>query len=188
MHHFVSFILRFAYAAAFGYILLFHSEDIIYYLPMLLGGLLMLECIGQLLELFLLKVKTHVGGGFFVIPVVVLLYALFLIFQGKLTNIGEAATIREIFNPSAGFSNLTLEMQITGVCLLVFILSEIVISIAFFKPLYQPKKFAEEKARQQEYERATKAERVRMEEELRGTLGGPSAQPAQPTPTTNTEK
>lgn len=171
MHHFISFLMRFAYAAAFGYILLFHSEDIIIYIPLLLGGLLMLECVGQLLELFLLKVKTHVHNGFFVIPLVVLAYALFLIFQNKLDNISDQATIRELFNPTGGFSNLTLEMQIAGVCLLGFILSEIIISVAFFKPLYQPKKFAEEKAKQQEAQRAIEAERARQaaEQQNHGT-------------------
>lgn len=183
MHHFISFILRFAYAAAFGYILLFHAEDIIYYIPLLLGGLLMLETVGQMLELFLLKMKTKVHGGFFVVPIAVLLYALFLIFQSKLNNIGENATIREIFNPSAGFSNLTLEMEIAGFCLIAFIINEIVISVAFFKPLYQPKKFAEEKAKQQEAERILEAERARQAEEAannerKGTQS-PESQPIQ---------
>ena len=164
MHHFISFILRFAYAAAFGYILLFHSEDIIHYIPLLLGGLLMLEVVGQMLELLILKLKTKVNNYFFVTPACVLVYALFLIFQSKL-DIDPNVTIREIFNPTGGWSNLKWEMQIAGFCLLAFIVSEIVISIAYFKPLYQPKKFAEEKALQEEAMKALEAERSRQAEE-----------------------
>lgn len=168
MHHFISFILRFAYAAAFGYILFFHSEDIIHYIPLLLGGLLMLETVGQMLELFLLKLKTRVNGYFFVVPLCVLLYALFLIFQNKL-EIDPNVTIREIFNPTAGLSNLKIEMQLAGFCLLAFIISEIVISITFFKPLYRPKKFAEEKAKLEEAQRILDAERTRQNTESGNT-------------------
>lgn len=161
MHHFISFLLRIAYAAAFGYILTFHAEDIINYIPQLLGGLLMLETVGQLLELFLLKLKTSVRGYYFIVPLCVLVYALFLIFHSKL-GIDVNASVREIFNPEAGFSKLTLEMQMAGLCLGAFFLSEIVISIAFFKPLYRPAKFAEEKAKQEEAQRALEAERARQ--------------------------
>lgn len=164
MHHFISFILRIAYAAAFGYILTFHTEDIIYYIPQLLGGLLMLETVGQLLELFLLKIKTTVSGYFFIIPTITLLYALFLIFNSKLV-FDPNTSIREIFNPAVGFSKLTMEMEIAGFCLLAFIISEVVISIAFFKPIYRPEKFAEEKAKQAEAQRALDAERARQAEE-----------------------
>lgn len=48
--------------------------------------------------------------------------------------------------------------------LLAFILSEIIISISFFKPIYQPKKFAEEKAQQCEAQRAAEAEQARIAE------------------------
>lgn len=163
MHHFISFLLRIAYAAAFGYILTFHAEDIINYIPQLLGGLLMLETIGQMLELFLLKLKTKVNYGFFIVPLLVLLYALFLIFHQKL-GIDENASLREIFQPSAGFSKLTIEMRLAGACLVAFFISEIVISIAFFMPLYRPEKFAEKKAKQEEAKRALEAEQARMAE------------------------
>lgn len=161
MHHFVSFILRIAYAAAFGYILTFHAEDIVFYIPQLLGGLLMLETVGQLVELFLLKMKTNVRGYFFIVPLFVLVYALFLIFHSKLV-IAPDTSIREIFDPAVGISKLTIEMSLVGFCLIAFVLSEVVISIAFFKPLYQPKKFAEEKAKQLEAQRALDAERARQ--------------------------
>lgn len=175
MHHFISFILRIAYAAGFGYILLFHAEDIIRYLPQLLGGLLMLETVGQLLELFLLKVKTKVSGYYFIVPLCVLVYALFLIFHSKLA-IDDNTSIRELFRPQAGFSTLSIEMTISGACFIAFILSEIVISIAYFKPLYQPKKFAEEKAKQEEAQRALEAERQRQVEAAK--LAGVGTKPA----------
>lgn len=161
MHHVISFFLRFAYAGAFGYILLWHTEDIIRYIPQLLGGLLMLESVAQLLELFYLKAKTLVNPMYFIAPSAVLLFGLILIF-GCSMNIDPNAAIREVFTPTAGWSWLTLWMKMGGFCCLVFIISEIVISIAFFKPLYQPAKFAEEKAQQREAQRALEAEQARM--------------------------
>lgn len=151
MHHTISFLLRIAYAAGFGYILLFHPEDILNYIPQLLGGLLMLECIAQFLELLFLKAKTTVSGAYFIVPTVILLYSLFLIF-GCQMNLDENTRIRELFHPSNGMSYLSLELMLGGLCFIGFTISEIVISIAFFKPLYQPKKFEEERrlAEQQE--------------------------------------
>lgn len=163
MHHIISFILRFAYAGAFGYILLWHTEDIIRYIPQLLGGLLMLESVAQLLELFYLKAKTLVNPLYFIAPSAVLLFGLILIFFCSM-NIDPNAAIREVFSPTAGWSWLTLWMKMGGFCCLIFIISEIVISIAFFKPLYQPAKFAEEKAQQREAQRALEAEQARMAE------------------------
>lgn len=147
MHHAISFLLRIAYAACFGFILVWHTDDIIKYIPQLLGGLLMLECVAQLLELFFLKAKTTVSNGFFVVPAIILLYGLFLIFCCSIEIDGNAP-IREIFSPTAGMSWLTLEMQTGGICCLGFILSEIVISVAFFKALYRPEAFAEQKRQQ----------------------------------------
>lgn len=163
MHHVISFLLRIAYAACFGFILVFHTDDIIKYIPQLLGGLLMLECVAQLLELFYLKAKTTVNSLFFVAPGVILIYGLFLIFACHL-NIDPNAAIREVFTPTAGWSWLTLWMKMGGICCMAFIISEIVISIAFFKPLYRPEKFAEEKAKQKEAQRALEAEQVRVAE------------------------
>lgn len=164
MHHIISFILRIAYATCFGYILMLHTDDIINYIPQLLGGLLMLECIAQLLELFYLKAKTEVDSLFFVVPVSVLLYGLFLIFGCSL-RIDPNAAIREVFTPTAGWSLLTMWMQIGGFCCLAFVISEIVISIVFFKPIYRPAKFAEEKAKQKEAQKAIEAEQERLRKE-----------------------
>ncbi len=163
MHHIISFILRIAYAACFGYILMLHTDDIINYIPQLLGGLLMLECVAQLLELIYLKAKTEVNVLFFIIPVSVLLYGLFLIF-GCTLKIDPNAAVREVFMPTAGWSWLTLWMQIGGFCCMAFVISEIIISIVFFKPIYRPAKFAEEKAQQKEAQKALEAERARIEE------------------------
>lgn len=163
MHHIISFILRFAYAGAFGFILVWHTEDIIRYIPQLLGGLLMLESVAQLLELFYLKAKTTVNPLFFITPVAVLVYGLVLIFFCHM-DIDPNAAIREVFTPTAGWSWLTLWMKLGGFCCLAFIISELVISIAFFKPLYRPAKFAEEKAQQKEAQRALEAEQARIAE------------------------
>lgn len=163
MHHIISFILRFAYAGAFGFILVWHTEDIIRYIPQLLGGLLMLESVAQLLELFYLKAKTTVNPLFFITPIAVLVYGLVLIFFCHM-NIDPNAAIREVFTPTAGWSWLTLWMKLGGFCCLAFIISELVISIAFFKPLYRPAKFAEEKAQQKEAQRALEAEQARIAE------------------------
>ncbi len=162
MHHIISFILRIAYAACFGYILMLHTDDIINYIPQLLGGLLMLECVAQLLELFYLKAKTEVNTLFFIVPVTILVYGLFLIFGCSL-HVDPNAAIREVFSPSAGWSMLTMWMKIGGFCCMAFVISEIVISIAFFKPIYRPAKFAEEMAQKKEALKALEAERARME-------------------------
>ena len=123
----------------------------------------MLECIAQLLELFYLKAKTEVNTLFFIVPVAVLIYGLFLIFGCSL-SVDPNAAIREVFNPSAGWSLLTMWMKIGGFCCVAFVISEIVISIAFFKPIYRPAKFAEEMAQKKEAQKALEAERARMEE------------------------
>ena len=163
MHHLISFLLRIAYAAAFGFILLFHTDDIINYIPQLLGGLLMLECIAQLLELFYLQAKTVVNVLYYIVPVSILLYGLFLIFGCRL-DVDPNAAIREVFTPTAGWSWLTLWMKVGGICCFAFIISEIVISIVFFKPIFRPAKFAEEKAQQKEAMKALEAERARQAE------------------------
>lgn len=161
MHHVISFLLRIAYAAAFGFILVWHTEDIFKYIPQLLGGLLMLECVAQLLELFYLKTKTQVASGFFIVPCLILLYGLCLIFFCSI-DIDANARVQEIFAPSAGMSWLTLEMQTGGVCCLAFIISEIVTSIVFFKPLYRPEAFAEERRKQKEAQKALEEQQARL--------------------------
>ena len=153
MHHFISIILSIAYAIAFGYILLFRTEQILHYIPQLLGGLLMLECVAQLLELFYLKVKTTVNWGFLITPAIILGYGLFLIFFCNF-QIDPNARVMEVFNPAAGISWLTLEMKIAGICCIAFVVYEIVLSIVFFKPLYMSKQFAiEQKKRLEEQKR-----------------------------------
>lgn len=159
MHHFISFVLRIAYAGAFGFILLCHTGDIIKYIPQLLGGLLMLECIAQILELFYLKVKTQVPSGFFVVPALITLYGLFLIFCCEMPgDLGNFAT------SISTLVKLKIELKIGGACFMAFLLSEFVISIAFFKALYRPEKFAEEKRQRIEAEKALEAERARQAE------------------------
>ena len=143
MHHLISFLLRVAYAAGFGFVLMFHPEDIINYIPQLLGGLLMLEAIAQMLELLMLKVKTHVNWWFFAAPGAILLYSLFLILFCT-SQINDMTTVREAFAPVNGTSWTTVDLRIGGLCFLAFLISEFVISIRFMKPLYWPEKFAEE--------------------------------------------
>ena len=103
MHHFISFLLRAAYAVGFGFILTFHPEDIVQYIPQLLGGVLMLETIAQLLELLMLKIKTKVNKWFFLVPGVVLIYSLILILFCTSEFNGDT-TLREAFTPSNGMS------------------------------------------------------------------------------------
>lgn len=170
MHHAISFFLRVAYALGFAFILLFHTEDIINYIPQLLGGLIMLEAIAQMLELFLLKMKTQVSWNFFFAPLAVLLYSLFLIFLCD-SEINEMTTVREAFNPSHGFSWTTAQLVIGGWCFVIFLISECVISIKFFKPLYMPEKFAEEEKVRKE------AEKLQLEKEKE--LAAASVQNAQ---------
>ena len=162
MHHVISFILRIAYAGAFGFILLWHTEDIIKYIPQLLGGLLMLECIAQLLELFVLKSRTKVHGGYFIVPVSIMLYSLFLIFFCEMP-----IDLNNFLTQFGTLIKLKIELKIGGACFMAFLISEIVISIAFFKPLYRPKQFAEERAKQIEAEKAVEAERARLAEQER---------------------
>lgn len=152
MHHLVSFLLRVAYAAGFGFILVFHTEDIYNYIPQLLGGLIMLEAIGQVLELFMLKIKTHVNWWFFLVPALIMMYSLFLIF-GCTTEITDTTTMREAFNPTHGFSWVTTELQVGGFCFFAFLISELIISIKFMKPLYMPAKFAQEQLIRKEAEK-----------------------------------
>lgn len=159
MHHLISFILRIAYAAIFGVILLWHTGDIIKYIPQLLGGLLLFECIAQLLELFVLKTRTKVHGGFFIIPTSILLYGLFLIF---FCNLPLNINLNEFASSLGTMIALKIELKIGGACFLAFVLSELVISAVFFKPLYQPKKFAEEQAKIKEAQRVLEEERKRQ--------------------------
>ena len=153
MHHFISCLLRAAYAAGFGFILLLHTESIINYIPQLLGGLLMLEGLAQLLELLVLKVKTQVNRGFFLVPLITLIYSLVLIFLCH-SDVTDTTTVREAFAPSHGFSWTTFEMQLGGLCFVAFLLSEIVIMIRFRLPLFAPEKFAEQERIRKEAEKS----------------------------------
>ena len=138
MHHAISFILRIAYACFFGFILLWHTNEIVQYIPQLLGTLLMLESISQLLELFILKIRTTVSWSYFIIPVVILLFGLWLFFYCHLPldNLDRINTIDAM-------AKLRIQMKAVGFCFILFIISEVLISIVFFEPMYMPKKFAE---------------------------------------------
>lgn len=178
MHHAISFLLRIAYAAGFGFILVWHTEDIIKYIPQLMGGLLMLECVAQLLELFFLKTKTNVANGYFIVPVIILLYGLFLIFGCRVEGYDPNIRIQEIFAPANGMSWLTVEMQTGGVCCLAFIISECVISLMFFKPLYRPDAFAEER-RQKKLQEEERARLAQLEAEKRTQEAAAGSQASQ---------
>lgn len=143
MHHLISSLLRIAYAAGFGFILLFHAEHIVNYIPQLLGSVLMLEVVAQVLELFYLKLKTHVSWWYFLVPGLIFIYGLVLIFFCR-SQFTDKTSLSEAFNPENGFSWTTFELQLGGICFLAFLLSELVISFMFRKPLYSPAKFAEE--------------------------------------------
>lgn len=155
MHHFISFLLRAAYAVGFGFILTFHPEDIVQYIPQLLGGVLMLETIAQLLELLMLKIKTKVNKWFFLVPGVVLIYSLILILFCSSEFNGDT-TLREAFTPSNGMSWTTWRLRLGGLCFIAFLISELAISFHFRKPLFQAEKFAEEERIRKEAERQRK--------------------------------
>lgn len=149
MHHAISFTLRIAYACFFGFVLLAHTADIVTYIPQLLGGLLMLESISQLIELFTLKFRTEVHWGYFVTPGVCLLYSLILCFICEMP-----ADLSNLLTQLSTMFKLKLELKLVGLCFVAFILSELVISIRFFMPLYRPKKFFEEQKMKAEMEAA----------------------------------
>ena len=119
----------------------------------------MFECIAQLLELFVLKVRTKVHGGFFIVPVAILLYGIFLIF---FCNLPLNVNLNDFASSLGTLVALKIELKIGGACFLAFVLSELVISAVFFKPLYQPKKFAEEKAKLLEAQKILEEERKRQ--------------------------
>ncbi|MDO4497316.1 MAG: hypothetical protein Q4B58_05765 [Bacteroidales bacterium] len=145
MHHIISFFLRVAYAGAFGFILLWHTEDIVRYIPQLLGGLLMLESIAQIMELLLLKIKTQVKYGWYIAPTAVLCYALFLIFFCEMQ-----IDANNLLNNFATLVKLKIELKLAGFGFLVFLVSELAISANFFLALYRPEKFAEKKRIEEE--------------------------------------
>ena len=157
MHHVLNFIIRIAYACFFGFVLLCHTSEIFQYVPQLLGGLLMMESISQLLELFTLKFQTRVGSGFFIVPVVILLISLYLFFCCEMPdNIGNAVTeLNTMFK-------LKMELKLCGVCFVAFVLSELLISFRFGKPLFRPAAFAEQKAKEKEEQKARLAEQARL--------------------------
>ena len=170
MHHTISFLLRIAYAGAFGFILIWHTGDIVRYIPQLLGGLLMLECVAQLLELFYLKAKTRVRNAYLLLPFIITLYGLYLIclcdmrpdeFAACFANSTNEAmaddAFRAAYDASRDGSQFALwELKIGGGCFLAFVVYEIFLSIIFFKPLYMPTRFAEERLRRKEAEAAQK--------------------------------
>lgn len=119
----------------------------------------MFECIAQLLELFVLKVRTKVHGGFFIVPMAILLYGIFLIF---FCNLPLNVNLNDFASSLGTLVALKIELKIGGACFLAFVLSELVISAVFFKPLYQPKKFAEEKAKLLEAQKILEEERKRQ--------------------------
>lgn len=151
MHHTLSFIFRIVYAAVFCVALLFHTVDIINYIPQLLGGLLILESVSQMFELAVLKFRTTVTLGYFVTPALVLLFGLYLTFLCDMPDI-------KFFMPGlqdmSDLFRFRIELKIAGCCFLAILIEEAVISFAFFKPLFRPEKFAEEK---REAEKAAKA-------------------------------
>jgi len=154
MHHLISSLLRIAYAAGFGYVLLFHADHIINLIPQLLGGVLMLEVVAQVLELFYLKIKTHVNWCYFLIPGLIFIYSLVLIFFCH-SQFTDKTSLSEAFNPENGFSWTTLELQVGGVCFIAFLISELLISFMFRKPLFSSEKIVEQEPTQHEIENPT---------------------------------
>lgn len=138
----------------------------------------MLECVAQLLELFVLKYRTKVHGGFFIVPSAILLYSIFLMFWCNLP-----LDLNNFASSLSTMVALKIELKIGGLCFLAFVISELVISIAFFKPLYHPKQFAEEKKQAEAAAAALEEERrkaaiAKAEEEKLKADAPKEAQPA----------
>ncbi len=107
----------------------------------------MLENIAQLVELSILKMKTQVNWGFFLVPGLIMIYSLILIFFCSSTVSGSAS-VHDAFDRLT-----TAELMTGGFCFIAFIISEFVISYKFRKPLFQPEAFAQEQLIRQEAEK-----------------------------------
>ena len=92
-------------------------------------------------------------------PASIMLYGLFLVF---FCNLPLNINLNEFASSLGTMIALKIELKIGGFCFLAFVLSELVISAVFFKPLYQPKKFAEEQAKIREAQRVLEEERTRQ--------------------------
>lgn len=92
-------------------------------------------------------------------PASIMLYGLFLVF---FCNLPLNINLNEFASSLGTMIALKIELKIGGFCFLAFVLSELVISAVFFKPLYQPRKFAEEQAKIREAQRVLEEERTRQ--------------------------
>lgn len=102
--------------AAYGALLaaalmLLQPEVLAPFIPIVLGALLILLCGNQVFTLLSLKFRTNVKFAYFIAPAIVLLYGIFLLFQ---THVDV----------------------LVGLSFLLFALSEVVVTAAFFKYIY----------------------------------------------------
>lgn len=101
-----------AYGSALAaFLTLIHPDELVPFVPVILGVLLILDCGNQVFNLLSLKFRTSVRFAYFIAPAIVLLYGIFLLFQ-KEVNV------------------------LVGLSFLLFTISEIVVTATFFKYIY----------------------------------------------------
>lgn len=96
-------------------IMMFAKPDgLLEYVPMLLGFLLILDCSNQLVNLLSLRFKTRVKFAYYIAPIIVLVYGIFLLTRTQVD-------------------------MLVGLSFLIYSLSEIVVCSVFFKYLFMNK-------------------------------------------------
>lgn len=146
MTHIINYVLRILYVAIFGYILVFQADQIVNMLPKLLGGMLLLETLAQLIEILLIKKRTEIHKGFLILPIAVLVWALILMCIGDLSMDTEKS-INENFQDKSLW--MGFQIYLSGFFFIALIVSELIISAKFFKPLHRPEQWKEEQLKRE---------------------------------------
>lgn len=158
MTHIINYVLRILYVAIFGYILVFQADQIVNMLPKLLGGMLLLETLAQLIEILLIKKRADIHKAFFYLPLVVLVWSIILMSIGDLSMDTEKS-INENFQEQSLW--MGFQIYLSGFFFIALIVSELIISAKYFKPLHRPEQWKEEQAKRE----AEKKEEFEEEDE-----------------------
>lgn len=146
MTHIINYVLRILYVAIFGYILVFQADQIVNMLPKLLGGMLLLETLAQLVEILLIKKRAKIRNAFFYLPLVVLAWSIILMSIGDLSMDTEKS-INENFQEQSLW--MGFQIYLSGFFFIALIVSELIISAKYFKPLHRPEQWKEEQAKRE---------------------------------------
>lgn len=144
MTHIINYVLRILYVAIFGYILVFQADQIVNMLPKLLGGMLLLETLAQLIEILLIKKRAKIHNAFLYLPLVVLIWSIILMSIGDLSMDGNKS-INENFHDQSLW--MGFQIYLSGFFFIALIVSELVISAKYFKPLHRPDQWKEVQAK-----------------------------------------